>query len=77
MSISTVSFAADAAKAPPETCVAEKIEVQKLRQENATLLKQLMQVQFRDAEQGQKAAKAEEERLQSLLPKPVEKGEKK
>lgn len=77
LSTSAVSFAADTTKAPPpETCIVEKIEVQKLRQENAALLKQLMQVQFSNAEQGQKAAKAEEKRLQSLLSKPTEKGEK-
>lgn len=71
------SDAAEITKTPPESCVPEKIEVQKLKQENAALLKQLMQVQFSNAEQGQKAAKAEEERLQSLLPKPAEKEQKK
>lgn len=58
------AFAAD----PTPTCVEEKIEIEKLKQANAKLVQQLMQAQFAVSQQQEQGAKAEEERLQKLLP---------
>lgn len=70
LALPSPAFAADE-KAP--ACIAEKIDVEKLKQQNAQLLQQLMQAQFQVSQQQQQASKAEEERLQKLLPKQPEK----
>lgn len=59
-------FAAD----PAPACLEDKIAVQKLTQQNAQLMQQIMQLQFPTIQQAGEAAKKEEERLNALLPKP-------
>lgn len=72
LSLSSAAFAAD--PAPPQ-CVEDKIAVQKLTQEKATLVQRLMQAEFQASQQAQEAAKTEQARLENLLPKKP--GEKK
>ena len=72
-SVTLYATAQDSASgAVPTTCVEEKIAVEKLKQTNAQLLQQVMQAQFQQSTQMQAAAKAEEARLQGLLPKKEE-----
>ena len=74
--LATFAYADDKKPEVPQ-CLEEKIAVTKLQQENAKILQQLMQVQFGTSQQAEKAAKAEEERLQGLLPKPKTEKDKK
>lgn len=77
-------FAADLT---PPSCVEEKITVQKLTQDNSKLTRQLMlldaqfgaslQPQFRTLQQTGEAAKAEQARLEALLPKKADENPKK
>jgi hypothetical protein len=56
-------------KAPQ--CLSEKIDIAKLQQQNAQLVQQLMQLQFGSSQEAAKNAKAEQERLEKLLPPPL------
>ena len=79
LAVATFAHAEDPAK--PEQCVEQKITVEKLKQDIYKMQQQLMQLQFPQVQQAEKAAQAEEERLKGLLPKaeiePVKKEEKK
>ena len=72
LTLTTCAYAIDLPKGEGhgEQCVEEKIVVEKLKQENAKLVQQLMQAQYGASEQALTAAQAEEKRLHDLLPKP-------
>ena len=75
--LANIAAAEDKGALPATQCLEEKISIAKLQQENAKLVQQLMQAQFGASQQAEKSAKAEEERLEKLLPKPAVGPEKK
>jgi len=70
MSTALATFAhADDKKPEVPQCLEEKIQIEQLKQVNASLQAQMMQMQFPQVQESGQKAKTEMERLKNLLPK--------